>query len=192
MSPLVLASQSPRRRELLQQIGVPFDTLKVEVDETALPAEAPADYVERLAQDKARAGLALRPSATVLGSDTTVVCDGAILGKPADEAEAVAMLMRLSGSSHQVVTGIALVRADRTEIRTVVTEVHFRELTEVECRRYWHTGEPADKAGAYGIQGLGAVFVDRIEGSYSAVVGLPLSETASLLTAFGIPLWQQD
>lgn len=187
---LVLASGSPRRAELLQQIGVRFDTLVVDVDESVREGETPQTYVERLALEKARAGLALRAGAVVLGSDTTVVCDGAILGKPADQGDAVAMLQRLSGRSHRVMTAVALVDDSQALSRVVTTQVYFRTLTLAECERYWHTGEPRDKAGAYGIQGLGAVFVEGIEGSYSSVVGLPLAETALLLERMGIPIWQ--
>lgn len=191
--PLVLASQSPRRQELLRQIGVPFSTLPVAVDESVLPGELPEAYVERLALAKASAGYAqASPGALVLGSDTTVVSGGHILGKPGDEAEAVAMLQGLSGRCHRVMTAIALVSADRVASRVVSTDVYFRPISIEQCRRYWQTGEPRDKAGAYGIQGYGAIFVDHIEGSYSAVVGLPLAETADLLDQLGIECWQTE
>jgi len=188
---LWLASRSPRRRELLAQIGVAVECLAVELDESVRPGESPEEYVARLALAKARAGYAQVPRGPVLGSDTTVVCDGRILGKPADEADCVAMLMQLSGRTHQVLTAVALVEGEREALRTVTTEVLFRPLSEAECRRYWRTGEPQDKAGGYGIQGLAAVFVERIVGSYSSVVGLPLQETAALLAEFGIPIWHR-
>ncbi len=191
MSELVLASHSPRRRELLAQIGVPFISAGVDIDERVLDGESPQHYVERLAVKKALAcARQLAPDAVVLGSDTTVVCDQRVLGKPRDCADAIEMLMGLSGRRHQVMTSVALVRGEQTLSRVVTTDVFFRTLTEAECQSYWNTGEPADKAGAYGIQGLGAVFVERIEGSYSAVVGLPLQETAELLSRMGIAVWQ--
>lgn len=191
MIDLILASASPRRRELLTQIGVRFDSRPVDLPEVALEGETPEQFVRRLALDKARAGFE-RSGAELpaLGADTAVVLADHILGKPADEADALRMLMLLSGRRHQVLTGIALVDHRRSESRVVTTDVEFRLLTEAECRRYWASGEPRDKAGAYGIQGLGAVFVSRIEGSYSAVVGLPLAETAELLAQFEVPIWQ--
>ncbi|RLT94163.1 Maf family protein [Ketobacter sp.] len=194
-----LASASPRRRELLQQIGVRFTVMSAAVDEAVLAGESPLDYVCRLAQAKADAvlsrvemeGQLLRP---VLGADTTVVLGERILGKPADEADAVAMLLALSGQTHQVMTAVALVSdgADcpATQLAYSVTEVQFRSIDEAEARQYWRTGEPADKAGAYGIQGLGAVFVENLSGSYSGVVGLPLYETANLLKQAGVSLWR--
>nr|WP_210396751.1 Maf family protein [Motiliproteus sediminis] len=188
---MLLASQSPRRRELLAQIGVPLDCVQVDVDESPLAGESPAAYVARLALAKARAGWQLAGRGPVLGSDTTVVCDRQILGKPMDEADCVATLMRLSGRTHQVLTAVALVDDERDAVEVVETEVAFRPLSEDECRRYWATGEPQDKAGSYGIQGLGAVFVAAINGSYSSVVGLPLQETATLLSQFGVDVWQQ-
>lgn len=190
MAELILASASPRRRELLAQIGVKFRCCPVDIDETPLPAEAAEAYVRRLALEKARAGLAVEPQAVVLGSDTSVVIDGQILGKPRDEEDAVRMLLELSGRRHQVMTAVAVVSAARQAVETVITEVEFDHLDEARCRAYWQTGEPCDKAGAYGIQGLGAVLVRRIDGSYSAVVGLPLMQTAALLRQFDIPVWQ--
>ena len=186
----VLASGSPRRAELLRQIGARFCRRPVDIDETPLAGEAPAAYVERLALEKALAAQAADGSLPVMGSDTTVVIDDRILGKPADESDAVAMLMALSGRSHRVLTAVALVAADRRETRVSATEVTFAPLTEELCRRYWATGEPADKAGAYGIQGRGAVFVERLSGSYSGVVGLPLAETRALLESFDIGYWR--
>ncbi|QXI54383.1 Maf family protein [Pseudomonas alvandae] len=193
MKPLYLASGSPRRRELLTQIGVPFTAIGADIDETPLDHETPSAYVERLARGKAEAGRrALSPDidGCVLGADTAVVLDGRVLGKPQDQADAVSMLLGLSGRDHEVLTAIAVLDGQRCESRVVRSRVSFRSITEQEALAYWASGEPRDKAGSYGIQGLGAVFVARLEGSYSAVVGLPLCETAELLGHFGIPCWQ--
>lgn len=193
MATLYLASGSPRRRELLAQIGVPHITLIASIDETAQPGEAASAYVERLAREKALAGLASlsEPAdACVLGADTAVVLDGRILGKPDDRDDALATLEMLSGREHEVLTAVALADARRCESRVVASRVRFRAISRAELETYWASGEPADKAGSYAIQGLGAVFVSRVEGSYSAVVGLPLLETAEMLAGFGIPCWQ--
>lgn len=193
MAELFLASASPRRRELLAQIAVPCVTQIASIDENPLPAEPAEAYVERLAREKARAGLRAlgeRADAVVLGADTAVVLDGRILGKPADFAESRAMLQALSGRSHQVLTAVALVGDGREAARVVGSEVSFRPISEKEIEAYWASGEPCDKAGSYGIQGLAAVFVSQLQGSYSAVVGLPLCETAELLGEFGITCWQ--
>ncbi|MBA4503131.1 Maf family protein [Marinobacterium marinum] len=192
MPELILASASPRRRELLAQIGVDFRCCAVDIDESVHPGEAAEDYVERLAREKAEACQRLYPEAVVLGSDTSVVVAGRILGKPVDEEDAVRMLMMLSGRRHQVMTAVAVVAGRQCSVETVVTEVAFVELDEARCRAYWRTGEPCDKAGAYGIQGLGAVLVQEIRGSYSAVVGLPLMQTATLLQRYEVPVWQQS
>lgn len=191
MSTLFLASASPRRRELLIQIGVPFSLLSVAIDETPGAAELPDVYVQRLARDKALAGLALvdGASACVLGADTTVVLDQQILGKPADKADALAMLQALSGRDHQVMTAVALASRSGCEVRLVSSRVRFRSINLEEAEAYWASGEPQDKAGSYAIQGWGAVFVSALEGSYSAVVGLPLCETAQLLDAHGLRYW---
>lgn len=188
---ILLASASPRRRMLMEQIGVPVRVAPVDVDETPLPGEDPARYVERLARAKARAGLAKMEgdSGLSLGSDTTVVLDGRILGKPADRADAEAMLERLSGSIHQVMTAVALAGQYGCFARLSVTEVRFRAISPAEIRAYCDTGEYRDKAGAYGIQGRGGVFVTGLSGSYSAVVGLPLEETAELFAEAGVPVW---
>lgn len=194
MTTLYLASGSPRRRELLTQIGVPFSTLLVPVDENSLPEEPPRVYVERLARAKAQAGLAALADpgdAVVLGADTAVILDGRILGKPQDRDEAVETLSALSGREHLVLTAVALASSTRVAARVVGTRVRFRVLTRAEIEAYWATGEPRDKAGSYAIQGLAAVFVSQLQGSYSAVVGLPLGETAELLAEFAIPCWQQ-
>lgn len=194
MSSLYLASASPRRRELLQQIGVPFSLLAVSVDETPLPDEAAEDYVRRVALDKARAGLAVLPDANacVLAADTSVVLEQRILGKPADRAEGLAMLAALSGRSHRVLTAIVLANRGACEVRLVDSEVEFRSIDATEAQAYWDSGEPQDKAGGYAIQGWGAVFVSQLRGSYSAVVGLPLCETAQLLDRFGLPRWSKS
>lgn len=182
-----LASASPRRRELLAQIGVAFEVVAVAVDEALRPGEAPEVYALRLAVAKARAGHALRAGRPALGADTAVVVDGAILGKPRDRADALAMLERLSGRTHHVHTAVALVAADGTvHSRLSVSAVTFRALSAAERAAYWASGEPADKAGGYAIQGRAAVFVARLEGSYSGVMGLPLFETAELLETCGI------
>ena len=196
MTSLYLASGSPRRRELLTQIGVPFKTVSAAIDETPLQNEPPVAYVERLAREKARAGrqqlLTTLPDSAfcVLGADTAVVLDDCILGKPVDEADALAMLMALSGREHEVLTSIAIIDADRCETRVVSSRVRFRHISKQEAKLYWASGEPQDKAGGYAIQGLAAVFVAGLNGSYSAVVGLPVCETAELLGHFGIPCWQ--
>jgi septum formation protein len=193
MKQLYLASGSPRRRELLAQIGVPFTAISADIDETPLNDETPSAYVERLARGKAEAGRrALQNDADgcVLGADTAVVLDGRILGKPLDQADSLSMLLSLSGRDHEVLTAIAVLDAQRCESRVVRSRVRFRAIAEREAAAYWASGEPRDKAGGYGIQGLGAVFVAGLEGSYSAVVGLPLCETCELLGHFGIPCWQ--
>ncbi|WP_286237279.1 Maf family protein [Neptuniibacter halophilus] len=190
---LILASASPRRKELLRQIGVQFNVKPVDICEDLQEGEEAEAYVRRLALEKAEAGLAHCGSdVTVLGSDTTVVVDGEVMGKPLDRDDAVATLQRLSGRSHQVMTAVALVSAEQSQVVVVKTDVCFRQLDTQECLDYWETGEPADKAGAYGIQGMGAVFVEKIKGSYSAVVGLPLAETAALLKQAGIPIWHSE
>lgn len=197
MNALYLASGSPRRRELLTQIGVPFTQVSAAIDETPLTDESPAAYVERLALGKAAAGYEClageHPPAQfcVLGADTAVVLDGRILGKPQDEADAVEMLLALSGREHDVLTAIALLDDHRHETRVVASRVLFRTISRDEALAYWASGEPRDKAGGYGIQGLGGVFVAGLNGSYSAVVGLPVCETAELLGHFGIPCWQK-
>ena len=194
MSMLYLASGSPRRRELLGQIGVPFSTLPTVIDETPLLNEPAVDYVRRLACAKAQVGLASLAApgaAVVLGADTSVVLDGRILGKPQDRADAFAMLAALSGQTHEVLTAVALASSQRCEVRVVSSQVSFRPLSTAEIEAYWVSGEPQDKAGSYAIQGLGAVFVADLHGSFSAVVGLPLCETAALLADFGIPCWQR-
>lgn len=184
---LYLASRSPRRRELLRQIGVDHTVVQVEVDETPMNGEAPAEYVIRLALAKARAGLEKLPNGKgiVLGADTAVVIDNEIMGKPADLGMATEMLNRLSGQTHKVLTSIALI-GDTEESRLSVNRVSFRKLAQQEILAYWNSGEPRDKAGSYAIQGLGALFISHLEGSFSGVMGLPLFETAELLQKAGI------
>lgn len=182
---IVLASQSPRRAELLAQLGVRFEQRPAAIDETPRPGETPAGYVERMARAKALA--VAGPGAVVLGSDTAVVLDGRVFGKPADRADALAMLAALSGREHAVMTGVAVVANGGTLYRLSENRVRFRAVDATEAAAYWDTGEPCDKAGGYAIQGLGAVFVERITGSYSGIMGLPLFETAALLRLAGIP-----
>ncbi|MBS0365136.1 MAG: septum formation inhibitor Maf [Proteobacteria bacterium] len=191
---LCLASMSPRRRELLTQIGVAHRVHAAHVDESVRTGEAPGEYVQRMAAAKAQAVYAqavhghLRPL-PVLGADTAVVIDGAICGKPAGEADSLAMLRRLSGRTHQVLTAVALLAPSGASRAMSTSEVVFREIGPQECNAYWRTGEGHDKAGGYAIQGLGAVFVRHLAGSYSGVMGLPLFETSQLLRAAGIPCW---
>jgi septum formation protein len=188
-SSLFLASSSPRRRELLKQLGLQFEVLQPNVDESILPNEAHQNYVLRLSQVKAAAGLALLAddeSQPVLGSDTIVFCEGKILGKPENQEHAIEMLTLLSGKSHEVLTAVTLATQDKSASAVSTTIVQFKKLTTSEIETYWQTGEPKGKAGAYAIQGLGAVFIKKIEGSYSGVMGLPLFETAELLSQFGV------
>ncbi|OCX23038.1 septum formation inhibitor Maf [Stutzerimonas xanthomarina] len=194
MAALFLASASPRRRELLTQIGVPFELLSITLDETPLPAERPEAYVQRLAREKALAGWAVvgDDSVAVLGADTTVVIDERILGKPADRAEGLLMLESLSDREHHVLTAVALATRGACEVRLVTSRVRFRGIERAEAEAYWASGEPCDKAGGYAIQGWGAVFVAELRGSYSAVVGLPLCETAQLLDQAGIARWVKE
>ena len=171
---LVLASQSPRRQDLLRQAGIPFIVMPAGVDEEPLPGEEPRAHVERLAREKAVA-VSAAPEDAVLGADTVVVVDGQILGKPRDAADAARMLRLLSGREHQVITGICLRQGERVFTDAEITNVRFVPLSDDDIREYVASGEPLDKAGAYAIQGLASRFIDRIEGCYSNVVGLPLA-----------------
>jgi septum formation protein len=180
---LHLASTSPRRREILRSRGVEFEIAKVEIDESPRQDESPEELVLRLAIAKAEAATGAE---LVLGSDTVVVLDGRILGKPRDLDDAVDMLLALSGRSHSVLTGVALRTPEGTRTVLSATDVRFREIGRDEAIRYWQSGEPADKAGGYGIQGLGGMFVEAINGSYSGVMGLPVFETVELLKSAGI------
>jgi nucleoside triphosphate pyrophosphatase len=197
---IYLASRSSRRRELLKQIGVSFEVLLLregpqraaDFDETPLPNELPNDYALRVARAKAEAGWARLAQRRlmrfpVLSADTTVALDGSILGKPADRDQAMVLLRRLSGRTHQVHSAVAVKFDNQIEVSLSTTDVQFRDLEEEEIRQYVTSGEPQDKAGAYAIQGRGAVFVRAISGSYSGVMGLPLFETSTLLAKFGYP-----
>jgi septum formation protein len=194
---IYLASRSPRRRDLLKQIGLPYELLLLredlrrgpDIDETPLPDESPGVYVLRMAQEKA--AMAVRqiayrrlPQKPVLAADTTVVFDGQIVGKPDDVEHAARILRALSGREHQVLTAVALALRDQVETQISVSSVWFREMSDADIRRYCSSGEPLDKAGAYGIQGRAGAFVARIEGSYSGVMGLPVHETWMLLRQF--------
>jgi len=187
--PLYLASASPRRKDLLDQLGLACTVLPQDIDESRLPSELPADYVMRLARQKAEAALQSVDTivgACCLGSDTTVVCDNEIFEKPVDARDARRMLAALSGTTHQVLTAVALASTSGTKVLLSTSDVTFRSLTSAEIDAYWRTGEPADKAGAYGIQGLAAMFVTHISGSYSGIMGLPVAETIALLNGAGI------
>lgn len=183
---IYLASASPRRQELLRQLGLDFEVIASNLEEVPLPGERPQDYVARVARDKARyverqlreQGEALHP---VLGADTEVVLEGEILGKPRDRAHGLEMLRKLSGRTHDVLSGVCVVHNGRERAALNVSRVTFRPLTDAEIAAYWDTGEPADKAGAYAIQGRAAAFIERLEGSYSGVMGLPLYELAGIL-----------
>ena len=184
---LVLASQSPRRAQLLKQIGVPFSQYSVDIDETVRVGEKPETYVKRMAQEKSSAGYQRgQNNQIVLGADTIVVTNNSILGKPKDKIDGIHMLSLLSDNTHQVFTAVTMTSAEQKKTVLVETHVCFGPLSKQQMAWYWQTGEPQDKAGGYGIQGLGGQFVKHIKGSYSAVVGLPLYQTRILLTEFGI------
>ncbi|PKF78699.1 septum formation inhibitor Maf [Vibrio sp. vnigr-6D03] len=182
---LTLASSSPRRKELLGKLGYPFDTVSPDILEEKSESESVSQYVVRLAKEKAQAGLLMTDQADiVIGSDTIVVVDGEALEKPENFECSRTMLSRLSGRSHQVLTAVTVLDKTRSESVLVETNVWFKSLSEQEITSYWETGEPCDKAGSYGIQGIGGKFISRIEGSYHAVMGLPLMETDQLLHKF--------
>ncbi len=184
---LILASQSPRRAELLTQLNVSFEKSVADIDETPWTQESATDYVARMAREKVtKVASTVCADSAVLGSDTSVVIDGVILGKPADFNDFSNMMQSLSNRKHQVMTSVCIQYRGELYESLVITDVSFKSLSEQEILWYWHTGEPADKAGGYGIQGLGGQFVTRIEGSYSAVVGLPLYETSQLLEQIGL------
>ncbi|MDE0349526.1 MAG: Maf family protein [Gammaproteobacteria bacterium] len=183
---IVLASASPRRAEWLERIGVPFLVRPVAIDESPRPDEPVAAYVLRLAREKAAAAVT---DGIVLAADTAVWQDGRIFGKPRDERDGIATLLALSGREHQVFTGLHVRSADREACRLASATVTFRSIDPAEAAAYWRTGEPADKAGGYGMQGMGGVFVSRIDGSPGAVVGLPLRETHDVLRSFGVSCW---
>ena len=187
---IYLASASPRRRELLRQLGVEFEAMPSNILEVRQAGESPADYVLRVARDKARfvakllkeRGLPVFP---VLGADTEVVLDGEILGKPQDRVHGMALLRRLAGRTHEVLSAVCVVDSGSEHTALSASRVTFSRLTEAEIAQYWNTGEPADKAGAYAIQGKAAAFIERLEGSYSGVMGLPLHELAGILKKIG-------
>lgn len=183
---IVLASASPRRRELLTLIGIAHEVTPADIDETERPDEAPAAYVERLAREKAAAVARRSPDALVIGSDTTVVIDGSILGKPTDRADAARMLRMLSGRAHTVYTAVAVECEGRVESDIEVVSVTIRQLTDREIAAYIETGEPMDKAGSYGIQGYGATIVERIDGDYFSVMGLSLVRLVRLMARLGL------
>lgn len=185
---LILASASPRRKELLEQLKLKITVAPVDLDETPDPDENPLVYVKRLAAEKSALCLVMTNTLLpILAADTAVVLDGNIMGKPVDKEDAISMLSRLSGRVHQVLTAVSLRGKEHWEAVSI-TEVTFRTITEAEMLAYWDSGEPVDKAGSYAIQGLGGIFVKSINGSYSGVVGLPLFETAQLLAKQGIDL----
>ena len=181
MNQLILASSSPRRRELLAKAGYTFEVRAADIDESLHAGEQPKEYVQRLALEKAQTIAASNPNAVVLGADTTVVLEGEVLGKPADDADAERMLRLLSGRTHQVYTGLAVVQGAEHRIHVETTDVVFRAITDEELATYLGSGDAMDKAGAYGIQGYAARWIPRIEGDYFNVVGLPLSAVVGLL-----------
>lgn len=189
---IYLASQSPRRQELLRQLAVSFDVIDVNVHEQRLADESPLDYVNRVAKEKAGAGLlqlAGQPQAVVLGADTDVVLAGEVLGKPENKQQAFTMLRSLAGRSHEVITAVWLMSASQEQHCVVSSTVIFADMGDDEIHAYIETGEPFGKAGGYAVQGLGAAFISSIQGSYSGIMGLPLHETFQLLKKFQSPMW---
>ena len=194
MNQLVLASQSPRRAELLTQMGLPFQVYVADIDESQLVKEQPDAYVERLAREKCVRGIELANAEGVaflaaIGADTIVLLDDEILGKPRGLNEGTAMLRRLSGRTHEVLSGVAVGNGVRLESTVVSSKVTFRALDDAEIHAYWATGEGADKAGSYGIQGIGGILVEQLEGSFSGVMGLPVQETEALLQSLNVDTW---
>ena len=188
---IVLASASPRRQALLAQIGIDCEVMPSEIDEGCRDNEAPIDYVRRIAEEKARSVAGRMPERVILGADTAVVIGPRILGKPRDREDFMEMFGLLSASTHRVMTAVSLVHGEQCRLKTSSSDVTFREVSEAEMLAYWETGEPCDKAGGYGIQGLAAMFVRAISGSYSGIMGLPLYETSELLRGAGIRLLQE-
>jgi septum formation protein len=186
---ILLASSSPRRVNLLEQMGLTFDVMSPDVDESLMPDEAPHAYVERLSRSKAAAGLAHGSNQVVIAADTIVTLDDAILGKPSGPDDGKQMLLALAGRAHRVLTGLTVATQQEAKSQVVASNVWFRAISEQEAAAYWQTGEPSDKAGSYGLQGIGSIFVQRVEGSPSAVIGLPVEETETLLTYFGVDTW---
>ena len=199
---IYLASQSPRRRTLIEQLGISYRTISVEVDERPQAGELPAGFVSRLACEKAQAAwlLVSEQGIPVVGADTCIVLDGEIVGKPADQQHGIELLKRYSGNTHQVLTGVAVVgHAGGLNGEPVVQQVcvntslvTFRVITDRECEQYWQSGEPEGKAGGYAIQGKAAAFIEKIEGSYSGIMGLPLFEFSELISEFGIQLFKSE
>ena len=187
-APVILASASPRRAELLTRIRIPFEILPSHIDESIHPGETPEAYVARMARGKATA--CARRGRVTLAADTIVEIDGRILGKPRNRQEGVAMLRTLSGRGHRVLTAVAVTDAVRLLTEIVQCRVQFVDIDDRQAQAYWDSGEPEDKAGGYGIQGIGGIFAASIEGSYSAVVGLPLAQTERLLTQIGVDTWR--
>ena len=185
---LILASQSPRRRELLGLTGLDFTVRVADIDETMDAGKAPFEEVARVSRLKAQA-VARKPEDVVIAADTIVVCEGKILGKPRNEEDACRILSLLSGRHHEVMTGMTVLRGEEIVTHTEVTKIHFRELLPAEIRAYVASGEPMDKAGAYGIQGGAALFADQMEGDYYNVMGLPVCRLAMILRSFGLPIW---
>ncbi len=186
---IILASASPRRHELLRQLAVDFSVASQDVDESQNVNESPLDYVRRMSDAKADSALARlldNNDSVILAADTIVLCAQEVMGKPVDQADAVRMLLKLAGRDHQVLSAVTVATCSRREFALSQSTVSFRPISPEEAERYWHSGEPVGKAGAYGIQGRAAVFVNRLSGSYSGVMGLPLFETANLLEKFGI------
>ena len=185
---LLLASASPRRSELLQQIGVTFERLQAECEEIHRPQESAEDYVCRVALDKARAGyqLVADRGLPVLGADTAVIVDHHILGKPRDQQHAAEMMRLLSAREHRVLSAVAMVSAQQEKVILQESRVRMRRISEKEMQDYWRSGEPQGKAGGYAVQGLGAIFIEHIAGSYSGIMGLPIYETVQLLQTFGV------
>ena len=185
---LILASQSPRRRELLGLTGLDFIVRVADIDETMDPAKAPCDEVARVSRMKALA-VSREPDDVVIAADTIVVCEGKVLGKPRDEEDAFRILRLLSGRHHEVMTGMTVLRGDEVITHTEVTRIHFRDLLPDEIRAYIASGEPMDKAGAYGIQGGAALFADEMVGDYYNVMGLPVCKLSMILRSLGLPVW---
>jgi len=183
---ILLASQSSRRRELLDQIGVQYQTIRVKTDESWLEKESSTEYVKRVTLAKAHAGLKIAPGNPILAADTCVVLDNIPMGKPRDEAHGLQMLASLSGRTHQVITGVALLHQHMEYYCLGESRVRFCDIDVAQARRYWATGEPLDKAGGYAIQGRGALFIEHISGSYSGIMGLPLFETGQMLGKAGL------
>ena len=184
---IILASKSPRRQQLLRQLGVEFTIQTADIDETMFPGRKPEDEVARVSALKARA-VVCAPDDLVISADTIVVADDMILGKPKNEADASKMLRLLSGRAHTVMTGLSVRRGDTVRTEVVQTSVWFRDLTDGEIARYIATGEPMDKAGAYGIQGLAGLFVERLDGDYFSVMGLPICKLGEMLRSFGVTI----